>query len=336
MSIRRPARLTGVRPRSWGFEIYVKVDGKQTQTTVPLSATSEEIRLARESLRSRLLASREFDPGTLAQDISRFLETQQGRRRTDFRVCLKPWSVALGKRARLSIKRADVVDCLRAWQQDGYAPSSLNHFRSAFISLWKWCEVRRDQPLPCPASAVAKFKERNIRRGFFEHAEYLAVRSQLPTDHADLVEFLYYSGWRHSEARDLTWDEIDFKGEVVRLSPERSKNEEGRELPIQGPIKEVLTRRLACQQSHLPFVFHYRRGAQLKPQRIANWRKTWKDACRAAGLDGKLIHDFRRTVVRNLTRAGTPERVAMLWTGHKTRAVFDRYNISGLRDLGGR
>jgi integrase len=52
-----------------------------------------------------------------------------------------------------------------------------------------------------------------------------------------------------------------------------------------------------------------------------------------AGLTGRIPHDFRRTAVRNLERAGVPNSVAMKLTGHKVETVYRRYDIVSEADL---
>jgi integrase len=171
-----------------------------------------------------------------------------------------------------------------------------------------------------------RLRENPPRQGFFEFDEYQAVRAHLPPPYQDILDFAYYSGWRRREITGLTWAEVDWRGNVVRLDPARSKTDTGRVLPLNPALRAVLERRHARRQPD-DHVFQ-RDGVTVR-----SWKHCWSRACHAAGLTGRYLHDCRRTAARNLVRAGVPERVAMVLLGHKTRSVFDRYNIVSEREL---
>jgi integrase len=172
-----------------------------------------------------------------------------------------------------------------------------------------------------------KLTEASPRQGFMEHSEYLAIRCRLPADHQDILDFAYLTGWRRGEVLGLEWRDVDRPAGVVRLRPEMSKNREGRALVLSKPLRDLIERRWHARALGLTLVFH-RDGRSLD-----NFKDTWRRGCKAAGLPRKLFHDLRRTAVRNMVRAGIPERVAMQMSGHKTRSVFDRYNIVSETDL---
>jgi integrase len=52
----------------------------------------------------------------------------------------------------------------------------------------------------------------NVRKGFFEHDEYLRLREALPDESRPILTFAYYTGCRNGEILDLQWHQEHFLG----------------------------------------------------------------------------------------------------------------------------
>jgi integrase len=168
---------------------------------------------------------------------------------------------------------------------------------------------------------------RNARSGFFEDGDFAALLLELPAYVRPVVRFLRMTGWRKSEALGLTWEQVDWEGQVMRLYATQTKGGDARVFPfgLAPELKQVLEERWAERDG--PFVFH-RDG-----KRIGSFRCVWARACKKAGLEGRLVHDLRRTAARDFRRRGVSEGEIMKLCGWKTRAMFDRYNIIDEEDL---
>ncbi len=191
---------------------------------------------------------------------------------------------------------------------------------------------------------IPMLRENNVRTGFFEPEQFVSVLAHLPMEIQPVIDFAYITGWRiKSEVLPLEWRRVDFAAGEIRLDAGTTKNGDGRVFPMTTALRTCLK---AQQAEHdrlkkagviVPWVFFREvaegRGGEKKPQRIISFAKAWKSACEDAGCPGRIPHDLRRTAIRNLVRAGVPERVAMRMTGHKTASVFQRYNIVSDGDL---
>jgi integrase len=131
---------------------------------------------------------------------------------------------------------------------------------------------------------------------------------------------------RLGEIKNLRWDRVGLKNNVIRLGDEDVKNETGREIPLIDGLPALLEQ-IKRANPNAEYVF-LRNGEQ-----ISSFRKAWVIATKKAGLEGFLFHDVRRSAVRNLVRAGVPRGVAMKISGHKTEDVFERYNITSSTDI---
>jgi integrase len=177
-------------------------------------------------------------------------------------------------------------------------------------------------------------QERKTRQGFFDDAMFATVRDHLPAALQPVVTFAYVTGWRvPSEVLPLEWRHVDRKAGEARLEPGTTKNQAGRVFPFTDTLRALVDDQwrqheaLAKAGTICRFVFH-RHG-----KRIKDFRGAWNAACTAAGFPGRIPHDFRRSAVRNMERAGLSRSVAMQLTGHKTEAVYRRYAITSEGDL---
>jgi len=200
-------------------------------------------------------------------------------------------------------------------------------------------------------------EENNVRRGFLQDEQYLRLSRECAVEGvwlAGLFETAFAYGWREDELLALRVGQLDLLGKIIDLG--ETKNGDQRMIPMTEHVFQCLVRCVAGKKPD-DFVFTRDDGSRVK-----DFRQAWWNACIRAGLGrfecrdcdsnvsegrrcstcqskkkakyiGLKFHDLRRTGIRNMSRKGIPEKVAMLISGHRTDSVYRRYNIVDMEVL---
>jgi integrase len=179
---------------------------------------------------------------------------------------------------------------------------------------------------------IRMYKANAARKGFLPREKFAELIGNLPVHLRPLITFLYWCGVRLGEALQIDWAQVDLNNATIRLEDEQTKSGEARTVPLPDVLVTLLEQ------------------VEVKTGRVfdgTNLRKAWNKACDTCGLGtlepidaqnnrrytGLIVHDLRRSAIKNLIKAGVNEKVAMAISGHKTRAVFDRYHIVDETDV---
>ena len=206
-------------------------------------------------------------------------------------------------------------------QREGRIPETINReitvLRSAFRLGYRHELVSR---LP----SIELLPQLAVRNDFFTHDEIDVLLPCLPRYLRDAVYFGFLTGWRKGEITGLRWANVNRSVATIRLKPEQNKSRSVRVLVLEGELAALVERRWQARKEGRTlseWVFHRSGGP------LGDFRRSWATACRQAGLGHRMFHSLRRSAARNMSLQGIPEKVIMSIMGHKTRVMFDRYNI---------
>lgn len=309
---------TGTRIKQEALaQLQVKI-GQHTAGTLP---AGESRRLRYEAMRDALLAEYKTQGHTSLQMLSGGTITIWG---------LNHLNKFFKERKAASITTDVLRDFIAARQKQGANPGTINRNLSL---LRRMMNLARQETKLTTLPYFPMLAEGKPRQGFLEEAAFDKLYAELPDRLRPLILFLYRTGCRLGEALSIEWPQVDLKAGTVRLYEDQTKSGEARTLPL----PDALLPMLAAVKPKVGQVFA-----------VGTFRKAWITACKKAGLgtvekgkqnggygvySGLIVHDLRRSAVRNFVRAGIPESFAMKISGHKTRSVFERYNIVSEADM---
>jgi integrase len=177
-----------------------------------------------------------------------------------------------------------------------------------------------------PVFGVKHLKENNERDRILSPEEYTRLLAHSSAHLKPIIKLAYHTAMRQGEILSLTWGQVDLKEGFIRLRPEDTKTNEGRLVPLNLELMEMLQ----AMPRGLPGVrvFSYQGKAF-----GSSFRKAFDTARKQAGIEDFTFHDLRHTAINNWRLQGHDFFRIMAVSGHKTMNVFKRYNTVSKEEL---
>jgi integrase len=315
------------------------VNGKRHRESSKSDVRKDAVRLLR--LRTGWVAQgHEVAPDTSKTTFADLKEMLLNDYRTNGRKSLDRMEIACNNLSErfehwraCNITTDEITKYIAERQRQGRKNGTINREMAALGRAFRLA-LRARKVAEMPHGPMLSEKD-NVHRGFLSEGDLNNLLEHLPTYLHALVICFFFTGWRRGEL--LSRERRHYSDGWLVLESGEGKTKTARQFPVskiprlQAALDEQLERVAALERATgqiVPWLFPNEVGGQ-----ISDFRGSWESACRKAGVPNALVHDFRRTAARAMTRAGIPTKTAMELLGHKTMSIFFRYNIIDEGDL---
>lgn len=262
----------------------------------------------------------------MAEDIENDYAINKRRSGRTLKTYLKSLGKVFGGMKAQEITEAAITDYKLKRLEKGLSNDGVN---GQLIILRRMLNLAKENKklLTVPKITLLKGK---VRLGFFSEDEFFALRGCLPDYLKVFLTLAYHTGMRKSEMLGLQWNQVDLEVGKISLTADQTKNETPRIIYLRGELLEAMLKQRDWILKNFPncsYVFTY------DGKKLFYIKRQWKNALKTAGLEGKKLHDMRRTALSNMTRRGIPQITAMKISGHKTASCFIRYQITTEDDI---
>jgi integrase len=232
----------------------------------------------------------------------------------------------LGDRVAQALNRGDIDEYrnlrLAETTLRGRPPSPATLDREIAL-LMRMCSyaVECGRLLQNPLAHVRLLRKPNVRRVVIDEATFARLVEAAGKELRPILVMAYDTGMRKGEILGLRWSQLDLEAGTVRLGAEDTKTSKARTVYLTARAKEAIQQLPRDEGSEHVFV------SSRTGKGWVNIDRPFAEARAAMGRPDIWFHDLRRSFVTNARRRGVPESVVMKMSGHRTRSVFDRYNV---------